>query len=625
LIVALLIKGASVSYITEKLTGNLKLCAIASVLVIIYPADTMQLSFRGLHINWALSLALLGSALFLYALSLRRKSYACLASLLSSALFSSACFMYEASLLLACIPVLMLFTRDGALATLTHVKQKLVEHAIWFIGALSYVIYSVRTAPLVNSYQASVVGSDLLSTLKITYPKLFTVGLLRSTLGGWFDAVRISTQEFSSYSYVIVASVILILIIAAILKLGTSKNNLSTDHSTLALNIRLGISGTTLILLGYFPFLISYSHLVISQRTFLFATPGAALLLLSILNIGFSLSKPLTNVCVCFFFVTGISFQIYQFHHYVDISKKQSAVLNEISQKFDGNTENKTLLILDYGNQLNYRWMFIKESLSGSLTYLYNKPITDIQVCHMPSKHWQESDSLGRKGRCIEGTQDWTFEYPTTVSGPDFPASVQPESLVIPKSSIITVELGKTNDGSDKTNAESSLQGIAAKRNENIVSLLNAESRFVKFQDTIINDKYDWTFGKWWSMEIPTHGTGWRETEWDVHSFYHQPTAWKNEKYSNLVFEFKPDSEKIYELRGDFTIFAGAAPKSSMVITLNGTELSLQWSDNGEFHAMINPGVLKSGSNNLEFNSPTDDNYYGLSARLAGIHIARQP
>ncbi len=623
LMLALVIKGASVSYLMEKLTGSLKLGVIACVLVIIYPADTMQLSFRGVHINWALSLALLGSAIFLHALSLKHKFRACLFSALASALFASACFMYEASLLLACIPALMLFARDGLVTTLRQIRPKLAEHAIWVAGPAAYVIYALRTSAAVKSYQAGVVGTDLLSTLKLTYPKLFSVGLLRSTLGGWFDALRITAEEFANYGYVVAASAVLSVAIMALLRKDKANPAGTRNTSALAFNIRLGLTGLTLILLGYFPFLTSYSHLAISQRTFLFATPGAALLLAAILNGGFSLSKALTRAAIGFFFITGISFQLYQFHHYIEISRTQTAVLSDITRQFDGNSENKTLLILDHGNRLNHNWMFINASLTGALSFLYDKPISNVQVCHLPSKYWQRSDELGRKGRCVEGAQDWTFEYPTPVSGPGFPTSLQPASLVIPKASIVTVEIGKTDE--TPQDIRTVPKGVAEKRYESLIDSLNAKTRFIRFKDTVTTDRYDWTFGKWWSMEIPTHGAGWRQGEWEVNSFHHQALAWKSERYSSLIFPFKPKDQRTYELKGRFTIFAGKTDRSSMKITLNGQPLALQWSADGTFSATIAQGALKDGDNLLEFDSPTDDSYYGLAARLEGIHIARQP
>lgn len=623
LILALLIKGSSISYIVEKLSGSARLGIIACALVIIYPADTMQLSFRGLHINWALSLTLLGSAIFLHALSINRKSRAVSLSVLASILFSSACFMYEASLLLACIPVLFLFIRDGIKSTLIQIKQRLIQHAIWITGAIAYVVYALKTAPLVNSYQTGVIGPSLLATLKITYTKLFTVGLLRSTVGGWFDAIQITVLEFSNYGYTIVACAVFFLIIAALLNAG-SRQIASSYKQSLTFNARLAMAGIALILIGYFPFLTSPSHLLINQRTFLFATPGAALLLLALINISDRCSKVIANALFGFFFITGISFQFYQFHHYVEISRTQAAILNDITQHFDGNVENKTVVILDYGNQLSYIWMLRDESLTGSLSYLYNKPINNVQVCHMPSKYWQQLDPLGRKGRCVEGTDSWTFEYPTPVSGPDYPESKQPANLVIPKSSAVIVEIGKNSDTLDNTLKIPGASAPVIERHQSILNTLNAQTPFIQFKDTTVGDTYDWTFGKWWSMEIPTHGSGWRESEWNVGDFFHHASAWKIDKYANLTFKFKPEGSSTYELKGKFTLFAEPNAQSSVLIRLNGHALPLQWVANGEFLARIDKGILVDGSNNLEFESPTNDAYYGLSARLEGIHISRQ-
>lgn len=172
LMIALVIKGSAVSYLLRNLTGSMKLGMIASVLVIIYPADTMQLSFRAIHINWALSLALLGSALFLFALNLQRKLHAGLVSALGATLFSAACFMYEASLLLACIPALVIYSKVGMKRALQQMLHKVTNHGIWLLGVGVYLAYVIHTAPLVKSYQSSLAGKDLVSTLTTNFPKL---------------------------------------------------------------------------------------------------------------------------------------------------------------------------------------------------------------------------------------------------------------------------------------------------------------------------------------------------------------------------------------------------------------------------------------------------------------------
>lgn len=630
LIVALIIKGSTLSYLTRKLTGSLTLGMIASVLVIIYPADTMQLSFRAIHINWALSLALLGSAIFLGALEMERKLVAYMASAIGAALFASACFMYEASLLLACIPALIVFSMIGFKGFFAQLKHKAVEHSVWVLGVLSYVAYVAYTAPLVKSYQSSIAGSNILSTLQLNISKLFSVGFVRSTLGGWFDAAQITLREYVNYGYLIVSTLCLILIIVAIAKFTCARQSDKRRFSDVPLNARLALSGIILLLLGYAPFLLSGAHVAISQRTFLFATPGAVLLWIAVLNTGYSLSKTITNVCVGFFFVTGLSFQLYQLHHYIEISKKQMAILQDIAVQFDGNLGDKTLLILDYGNQLNHSWMFIADGLVGSLSYLYGKPVANIQVCHMPSGEWQQVDSVQRKGKCIENAGDWTFQYPTSVSGPNFPATSPAHSIVLAKSDVIAIAIGRENGVSAKSGAQSVPAskipaGVVEQRYRNVVNVIDEKTRFIRFRDARVTDDYKWTFGKWWSMEIPTQGSGWREASWDVGYFHHQPTAWKSEKQSSLLFKFQPKPGRTYVLEGKFSLIINNAVMESMAISINGTPVALQWGALGSFKATINEGVLKNGSNIIEFDSVTDDSYFGLSAIFEGFHISRQP
>ncbi|VVP12724.1 hypothetical protein [Pseudomonas fluorescens] len=631
LIAALIIKGSALSILTTRMTGSIKWGMLASVLVLLYPADTMQLSFRSIHINWALSLVLMGSVIFLRALDQSSKARSLALCVVSSLLLAAACGMYEISLLLVAIPALIIFVQVGFKETLSQIKANFLQYLIWIGGAAIYVGYVIHTAPLVQSYQSNLAGSSALTTLQQTYPKLLSVGLLRSIVGGWADAFRITRAELISYWYLALATLVILTIVFVMSRVSqTSTFPDNKISSTLARVCRLAAIGILLICLGYAPFLLSPPHLAISQRTFLYTAPGATLLFISMLWTANYFSRAATSLLAAAVIFIGLGAQLFQFHHYINISKSQQLVLRDIVQNFDGNLpQSKTLLILDYSNQLNHDWMFLNIDMAPALSYMYSKLIDNIEVCYMPSLEWQQLDSLSRRGNCVEDAEGWTFNYPGSVSGPGIEPTVQQPSKRLSKSDAITVVVGDRSNVAANPELDTHRQELASSDSPLGIRFRGiTETKpwfdFFKFRDQLPKEEYRWSFGDWWSLHIPTAGSGWRDSEWEALGYtHHVSSAWKNSARSSLYFDLTPQAAP-YVISGYFNIFANEQMRSQMKIRINGTLIPIQWGVDGNFNGVVNPETLKSGRNELEFDSPTDDKYYGLSARLDWVQIVKQ-
>lgn len=626
LMIALTIKGFSLSVITTRVTGSIKWGMFASILIIIYPADTMQLSFRAIHINWALSLVLLGSVLLLAAIDQPRRVRAYLLSLAAGFLLACASAMYEASLLLVAVPFLVAFTQTGLKPLFAHLKNNCVHYLIWISGALAYIAYVIHTAPLVKSYQSVLAGNSALTTLMTYYPNLFKVGLFRSIFGGWIDAWRITRIEINSYWYLALATAVLLALIYFIVK-KSKQSTLSKESSAdIAVIFRLGLIGLALICIGYAPFLLSPPHMAISQRTFLFAEPGAALLVVSLLWVLSKASRALASTSFAALIFIGLGFQLFQFHHYIEISKQQQLALRDIVQNFDGNAAKKTLLILDYNNQLNHVWMFLNPDLANVLTYIYGKPVDNIQVCYMPSHEWQApTPSVQRKGTCEEGKDDWTFNFPSPVSGPGMEPTPATPSMKLSKSEVVTVAIGERNPKAANNLPDSYRQELetgnapASLRYRGITET-KPWFNFFKFRDQQANDEYFWGFGNWWNLDLPTAGSGWRDVDWEPRRFNHISTAWMNAPKASLYFDLEPKNAR-YTLSGFFDAFPNEASRSNMKFRINGTEIPVEWSEVGKFSGAVNPALLKSGRNVLEFETIPNTDYYGYSARMDWVKI----
>jgi hypothetical protein len=121
-------------------------------------------------------------------------------------------------------------------------------------------------------------------------------------------------------------------------------------------------------------------------------------------------------------------------------------------------------------------------------------------------------------------------------------------------------------------------------------------------------------------MELPTHGSGWREAEWEVNNFHHRASAWKSQERSSLLFDLAPTHQP-YVLQGRFDLIVSESIRKSIRIILNEHDVDYRWLADGRFEADIPYGILIQGQNKIEFNSATDSSYYGLSARLDWFEV----
>ncbi|MHC8378106.1 hypothetical protein ACYZT3_19550 [Pseudomonas sp. MDT1-16] len=629
LTIALVIKGWALSVITTRITGTVKWGMMASVLVIIFPADTMQLSFRSIHINWALSLALLGCVIFLQALEQKSKVRSFTLSGASSLLLAAGCALYEVALVLAIIPALVIFIQIGFKKIIPHIKTFYIQHLIWASGAIVYIAYVIHTAPLVQSYQGAVVGDSALSSLNRYYPKIFSLGVMRSLFGGWIDAIKITLAEFTGYGHLVLTTATLLLLVFIVSM--HSKSAIASQIETnppLALILRMAAAGIVIICLGYLPLIFNIAHMSVSQRTFLYAAPGATLVFVALLLAINYFSKIATALVATVFVFTGLASQLYQLHHYIDISKRQQLVLRDIIRNFDGNAANKTLVILDYNNQLNHDWMFLNPNLAALLFHIYGKPVDTLEVCYMPSHEWQQSEALLRKGSCEETADSWIFHYPTSASGPGMAATDQPPSKKHPKSEIVTVVVGNGDTEPVTAELEAHRQNL-----ESTAFTMSARYRgltqtqpwfdFLGFRDETNKDEYFWSFGNRWSLDIPIAGSEWKKVEWEGSRISHNASAWKIAPRASLNFEMTTAAVP-YSISGSFNAFTNESIRSEMQVLVNGSLTPIQWGKDGNFSGNLDPTTLKSGRNVIEFVSQVDDKHYGLSARLDWVKVAKE-
>ena len=631
LILTLVVKGSAASQLIWKATNSLGWALVMGTLLILYPADTMQLSFRSLHINFALALFLLSSSVFIVAYEKHNRLSAYVLASIAAALAFAAICMYEAALLLTPLPFLICFVRDGFKQCWQQLRSKLGLSALWLMAPISYVGYYVWVARNllklngIVSYQEILVGDKIAAVLTQNLPDLFKIGVLRGVLGGWFDAIRIVMNEYIGYSYLFMA----VLFITTFIFLGqrTKRDNLTTIKYSVSM--RLAFVGLLLLMLGFAPFLLSHAHLHITQRTYLFASLGAAIMWIACLICIARLSKWLASFATVVLIFFGLGAQLFQFHHYIQIGEKQRNTLKSIIENIEINDQNKTIIINDGSNLLGSTWMLHIEELPRTLAYLYGHAIKTVEVCRMPSHEWQRPDTLGRSGLCIERKNDWLLQAAEPVSGPGVAHPVPPKNVKLAKNNVISIPLNAKGLVSTHSDHDAYLNKLrtdntpVAQRYRAILTQKPWPLHLISFRDQVISDHYKWSFGKWWNLDLPVRGSGWRAVEWTVNKFHHQSAAWKSQGNSSLYFEFLP-AEKHYILQGEFIYFVSDRIHESTYVRINQINIPLHWVSNTKFEATIPDGVMLSGLNRIDFNSKIDPTYYGLSSMLAWFEVANK-
>ena len=623
LMLSLIIKSISSGYLIWKATGKTQWAVIMSILMVLYPADTMQLSFRALHIDWSISLMLLSCFLCVFSLQHGAKWTAYGVGILASLIFLSAIGMYETALMFLGLPFLVLYVRHGCETTYALIRKKLALVFIWLSCAGIYALYAYIISLKIQTYQSNIMGEQtLINLLAQALNYLFSVGVLRCLVGGWFDAFGILLQEYTSYGYLYIAlSTILISLPLVWISKIQGFSEPQKKHSFF-IALRLAAASFILVIVGYLPFLCSLSHVLITQRTYLFASVGGAMFWVAVLMMLSSGSNKLATYLSCILIFMGIGMQLFQFHHYVQIASKQKQILRNIVEQFNGDLHDKTLLIQDESNALNRTWMFLNGNLMHALSYIYDHPIpmSSIQVCHIPSHHgWQLSDGIMHPGACIEKKDSWVFQYPALTNNAN-----SPPPLVISKSKILSLVIKP--DGSVPSDPTLSAHRYKLYHDNTNTSLrfrhilleTNWINHFKPLWTTPMNNRYKFQFGKWWSLDLPFNGQGLGESEWTNHYFHHEASAWKVEKDAILHFDIHP-SPGPYLLSVKLSRLSDTI-RDSIKIHVNQHLVHYKWVTPEIFEARIASNYLLSGTNSITLTSSMDEKWQ-VSFMLSSIEI----
>ena len=589
---ALVVKGVCAADIGFYLTRRRVAAAVLGLLTMMFPADTMQLSFRALSDNWAVALALLAAVLFLWALDGRPGWMRIALASLAGATISAALLMWEAVAGLAALPLLLVFAREGR-GAIAVLRSRWDVCGLWALGVLCWLAYFATAVHAGSGYQVAILSSISPSLVPKLLGGLFTSGVYRAFWDCWRDILRIVLHELSAFSYPLICGLALA---AALLWIGRSDRDANRQTA-----LRTIVAGLVAFALGYAPLTASFPLLFVTQRTFLPAAIGGALVVLGLIELMLRDRRAAVAVSVAVLSGCFIA-QLYQFDQYNRIYARAyrpvlSALATFISKTSDdaptvvyngyGYLDGIWDLGLEAGSAVGFMFpdrnsdrIFLCEKISGRLLPRWRgEPHRD--YCRTQ----ENSVSIMRDGRPIENLEH---------------------------AAIGTIDV----DGAIVTDEETELKpGQISTRAIELLSVSSWTPADSLFRRSERSHRYTCEFEYMWGYDVPCRTFGFYETEPNI-DHIGQAYAWIGESEAGFIFDILP-----LPTRYSLLLEIEKATSEKMSATLNKSHISGRWIDARHFEAEFPSSALKQSNNVLELDTELDRKY-GLSLAVKSISIA---
>ncbi len=603
---SLVLKTVSMAYLVWWLTQNRPVAMLAGLMFMLFPADTMQMSLRSVHIDWAAGLSLSAVSTLLFATEAKSVLGRLIATVIAATLFLIGNFIYEAGLFLAPLPLLLWWARFGVNAGYKGLLQHRFPVFGWLVSALIAAGYLVIVSRDPNLYQQSI-SSDLQQTITTVLgrtPLLLTIALYRVFVHGWYDSARLLQEQTAFWPYLAVLS--LAVLIALLVPRSGPYSGVRTSRSLYLRMIGAGIIAT---LLGYLPYLSSMSHILISQRTYIYASIGGALTMVAVCAFLYERSRIIGAIAWIALIGLGLNAQWAQLNHYTDLSMRQRMLLAGILQAAPSTEPGAKILILDRSGNLGSTWMLRGEILDAALTYLYQKPVDTI-TCLQPSMVYSSFAvrANGAAGKCVETPTTWIVGQ-----GLD-------STFTIEKDKIVTLTVDPNGSVQRMGDLEKTGQVLPSdeRRWQSVLGCWPSSSCMYKANSP---STYRYDFGRWWSLEEAPWGSAWRDSAWHLPALRPRSYAWILSNESNLWFQLNPIPDAVYRIRLHLFAWVSLESKSALMIRINGSPVLLSWTDPTTVDAPIPKGLLKPGLNEIRFSAPIDP-AHGISLAVDWVEVA---
>lgn len=371
-IISLIIKASGAALIGFYLVRRSSVALVLGLLTVFFPADTMQLPFRGIHINWSIALAFVAILLLFEAFEARSPRVKIVLTAVASVTFAAAALMYEAVAPLAVLPVLAPFVRSDARLAWTVLRSNWQALTIWLLGLLGYALYFITIITSGITYQGAISqtsSSSQVSQILQRIPDALTYSFHRTFVEAWVEAADFAVSYLDNYWIVLLFAAAVFATISYL-----NRSDLERPNHRPSQAAKLCALGIILFLLGYAPFLPSNAHLFTTQRTFLVSALGAATVLTSLLYLLFSFAPRIVFSASATLLIS-LSFvsQLYQFDRYSRIYADHIwPALNLLTVTQGLMPDAKTLTIVNEAGSLSGTWDF-GVVLPSADSYIFGK------------------------------------------------------------------------------------------------------------------------------------------------------------------------------------------------------------------------------------------------------------
>ena len=601
--ISLLIKGFSAGIMGFYLTGTRAHAALLALLTMFYPADTMQLSFRSLHINFAVALALVASVLVIWAVHLQNRRWRRVVAFIASMVLGIALLTYEAVIGLAALPIFVLFARRGRPA-LQLVHDAVDVMLIWVCTIGTWFVFFLWAIKTGSQYHNVALPALSLNAILDRTQLLLTSGLRRGFYECWKDVGPI-LGSLSNYVYVAFFGSIILISLAW---LAYDSNQREFSKENIWLSVRITCAGLVSFFFAFAPYLVEEAHLHLTQRVFLAPAIGGALFLLGCIVFMSKIVSRFSLVLISTLLITVCFIsQLYQFDKYNQIYATVTKPILSALIPFITETNSDSHVVLNGYGFLSGIWDLGFE-LQLALGYVLPEVQVDhIFVCESRSGRLlpRAAGPIAQRGHCDE------TEYGIAIAEPrDKPILLRNAAIgrLDPNGSV-SVEGGQAIVNKPPPRRALRLFSF---------SQWQATDSFFRARDRV--DQFECRFESMWGYAVPCRTFGF----FDGLPLLSNPSssyAWIGETSAGFIFDIQP-RESSYQLIID-TVDC-VAPSRRMNIRLNGTTL-VEKSDNpARIEATFSGRILQQRNNVLEIITELDDKL-GLSFAVTSISIAPFP
>lgn len=598
-IISLIIKASGAALIGYYLVRRSSVALVLGLLTVFFPADTMQIPFRGMHINWSISLAFVGILLLFGAFESRSSNAKLVLAVVASITFVAAALMYEGVAPLAALPFLAPFVRMDVKSAWNEMQSNWKALLIWLLGMFGYALFFLSVVMSGSTYQGDISQASSSSRILKRLPDALVYSFYRAFYEAWSEATEFAFRYLDSYWLVL-------LFAAAVLTTLSYLNRYDPGRPKYQLTqaAKLCALGIILFLIGYAPYLASNSHLFITQRTFLVSALGAATVVTSLLFLILSFApRILFSLAATILISLAFISQLYQFDRYNRIyADHVKPALNLLTVTAGLVPDAKVLTVVNEAGSLSGTWdlgivvqaadnyMFAKDRRIVVCDGHNNRPMPLVFVAEAQ----RETCRVGGDGATPQGTTSsadllsalvqWNTDGSVSVKSMPSNAIIQ----TIPTRALDLLGLGRW------TKADS------------LFGILDRTDRFVC------------EFESMWGYAYPCRTYGFYDGAAARQGLTTISFAWAVEKKAGVIFELHPAATEYsiaIDLRNMFS------PPGQVRLLLNGKPIDDLKVLNTKLTAKVASERFQDKANVLEIEAPLDVNS-GLSVAVDRIVVA---